>query len=74
VLTQRGLGVGRLHVGGRGDLHVHVEVAVPTALDDEQERLLRELAAARDEERPASKLSPVHSGVFARLREKLAGR
>ena len=74
VLTQRGLGVGRLHQGGRGDLHVHVEVQVPTALDDEQERLLRELAVARGEERPASRLSPVHSGVFSRLREKLSGR
>ena len=74
VLTERGLGVGRLHQGGRGDLHVHVEVQVPTALDEEQERLLRELAAARGEERPASRLSPVHSGVFSRLREKLSGR
>ncbi|MDO8120213.1 molecular chaperone DnaJ [Isoptericola sp. b490] len=74
VLVQRGLGVGRLHIDGRGDLHVHVAVQVPTALDEEQERLLRELAAARGEERPASRLAPAHSGVFARLREKLAGR
>ncbi len=74
VLTERGLGVGRLHQGGRGDLHVHVAVQVPTALDEEQERLLRELAAARGEERPGTRLSPVHSGVFSRLREKLSGR
>lgn len=74
VLLQRGLGVGRLHTGGRGDLHVHVDVAVPTALDAEQERLLRELAVLRGEERPSSRLSAVSSGVFARLRDKLAGR
>ena len=74
VIVQRGLGVGHLHVGGRGDLHVHVDAQVPTDLDEEQERLLRELAALRDEERPASRLSPVQSGVFARLRDRLAGR
>ncbi len=74
VLTQKGLGVGRLHVGGRGDLHVHVEVQVPTALDEEQERLLRELATARGEERPASRLAPVQSGVFSRLRDRFSGR
>ena len=74
VIVERGLGIGHLHVGGRGDLHVHVDVQVPTGLDDEQERLLRELAAARGEERPASRLSPAHPGVFAKLRDKLAGR
>jgi molecular chaperone DnaJ len=74
VIVQRGLGVGHLHVGGRGDLHVHVDVRVPTEVDDEQERLLRELAALRGEERPASRLSPIQSGVFGRLRDRLAGR
>ena len=74
VIVQRGLGVGHLHVGGRGDLHVHVAAQLPTDIHEEQERLLRELAALRDEERPASRLSPVQSGVFARLRDRLAGR
>ncbi|MCL3860590.1 molecular chaperone DnaJ [Actinotalea sp. K2] len=74
VLVQKGLGVGRLHVGGRGDLHVHVEVQVPTILDEEQERLLRELATLRGEERPASRFSPASPGVFAKLRDKFAGR
>ena len=74
VVTLKGLGVGRLHVGGRGDLHVHVDVKVPTDLDDEQSDLLCRLAAARDEERPDTRLASSHSGVFAKLREKLAGR
>jgi len=74
VLVERGLGVGHLHVGGRGDLHVHVDVQVPTTLDEEQQALLRELAALRGEERPASRLAPAHPGVFAKLRDKLAGR
>jgi molecular chaperone DnaJ len=34
---------------GRGDHHVHVEVVVPDDLDEEHERLLREMAAARNE-------------------------
>jgi len=74
VATLRGLGVGHLHVGGRGDLHVHVEVQVPTTLDDEQETLLRQLAALRGEERPEARLSSAHAGVFSKLREKLSGR
>ncbi|HMO11696.1 MAG TPA: DnaJ C-terminal domain-containing protein, partial [Actinotalea sp.] len=74
VMVQRGLGAGRLHTGGRGDLHVHVDVQVPVNLDGEQERLLRELAAVRGEERPGSRLAPVQSGMFAKLRDKLAGR
>lgn len=74
VVTLKGLGVGRLHVGGRGDLHVHVDVQVPDDLDEEQAELLRQLAALRGEERPDTRLASSHSGVFSKLREKLAGR
>lgn len=74
VIVERGLGVGRLHGIGRGDLHVHVDVQVPTGLDGEQERLLRELAALRDEERPEPRLAPAQQGVFAKLRDRFAGR
>lgn len=74
VVSLKGLGVGHLHVGGRGDLHVHVEVLVPTALDDEQAELLRRLATLRGEERPDARLASSHSGVFGKLRDKLSGR
>lgn len=74
VVVERGLGVGHLHGSGRGDLNVHVEVAVPTDLDEAQERLLRGLATLRGEERPEARLAGAHSGVFGRLRDKLAGR
>jgi molecular chaperone DnaJ len=74
IITLRGLGVGHLHTGGRGDLHVHVEVAVPTALDEEQVELLRRLATLRGEERPEPRLAAAHPGVFTRLRDKLSGR
>lgn len=74
VVTLRGLGVGHLRGSGRGDLHVHIDVRVPTGLDAEQERLLRELAALRGEERPESRLSPAQPGMFAKLRDYLSGR
>ena len=74
VVLERGFGVGRLHVGGRGDLHIHIDVQVPTGLDEEQEQLLRRLAQLRGEESPPSRLAAAGSGVFAKLRDKLAGR
>ncbi|NUT93479.1 MAG: molecular chaperone DnaJ [Saccharothrix sp.] len=71
VLTGRGMprlrSSGR--VDGRGDLHVHLEVVVPTKLDARQTELLRELATVRGEEEP----SLAHNGkggggLFSRLR------
>ncbi len=47
---------------------------MPTALDPEQEQLLRSLAALRGEERPEPRLAAAHPGVFSRLRDKLSGR
>lgn len=70
----KGLGVGKLQRSGRGDLYVHVDVLTPTDLDDEQRRLLAELAAARGEERPEARLAPLGGGVFARLRDAIKGR
>jgi molecular chaperone DnaJ len=74
VITLRGLGVGHLHVGGRGDLHIHVDVHVPTGLDEEQTELLQRLATLRGEERPDARFSAANPGVFAKLRDKLSGR
>lgn len=74
VVTLKNLGVGHLHAGGRGDLHVHVDVQVPTGLDEEQSALLRQLSTLRGEERPDARLQAASSGVFAKLRDKLSGR
>jgi molecular chaperone DnaJ len=65
VFTLRGKGVPRLRSSTRGDLHVHVDVRVPTRLDDEQERLLRELAALRHEDVSAISRS---GGLFGKVR------
>ncbi|MGY1637511.1 molecular chaperone DnaJ [Geodermatophilus sp. SYSU D00742] len=70
VLTLRAKGAPRLRATGRGDLLVHVEVETPTRLDAEQEKLLRELAALRGEDRPASS-SEGQGGLFSKLRDAL---
>ena len=70
VLTLRGRGAPRLRATGRGNLMVHVEVETPTRLDAEQEKLLRELAALRGEDRPGS-TSEGQGGLFSRLRDVL---
>jgi molecular chaperone DnaJ len=74
VVTMRGKGVTHLRGSGRGDLIVHFDVQTPTRLDEEQERLLRELAARRGEERPEARLSPAQGGIFSRLRDAFSGR
>jgi molecular chaperone DnaJ len=74
VQTLRGRGVPHLNRGvGRGDLHVHVEVVTPTKLDDEQARVMRELAKLRGEEDPEITVTnPADTangqGLFSRLR------
>ena len=46
VLTLKKKGVPRLRGGGRGDLHVVVQVEIPTSLNGKQKKLLEELAAS----------------------------
>jgi molecular chaperone DnaJ len=65
VLVLRGRGVPHLRGTGRGDLHVHLDVQVPTRLDAKQEDLLRDLARLRGEERPGVS---GRSGLFGRRR------
>jgi molecular chaperone DnaJ len=66
VLTLRGKGVPRLRSSSRGDLHVHVEVRTPTRLDEDQERLLRELAQLRNEDVSAVTRT---NGLFGKVRD-----
>ena len=73
-LPLRGRGVPRLRGGGRGDLHVHLEVQTPTKLDAEQEELLRKLAGLRGEEFPEGIFKPGGQGLFSRIRDAFNGR
>lgn len=59
-------------VSGHGDLHVHLDVVVPTKLDESQSDLLRQLATARDEEQPEPTVTAngngQRSGFFSKFR------
>ncbi len=74
TITLPGLGVTRLRGTGRGDLVVHLDVTVPTKLDDRQRELLQELAELRGEARPEGRLAPAHGGIFGKLKEAFTGR
>ncbi|MGH3948456.1 MAG: molecular chaperone DnaJ [Pseudonocardiaceae bacterium] len=76
-LVMAGKGMPKLRssgrVEGRGDLHVHVEVVVPTRLDEEQRRLLTELADLRGEDSATisnGSKQAGQGGLFSRLRAK----
>ncbi|MFV0407492.1 MAG: molecular chaperone DnaJ [Propioniciclava sp.] len=72
-LVVEGRGVPRLRGGGRGDLGVTLLVQTPTALDDDQRELLRQLAEARNETRPEATVDRSSKGVFSRLRDAFTG-
>ena len=75
TLTLRGLGVTHLRGNGRGDVVVHTMVQTPTKLDAAQEELLRQLAAARGEERPEGRLAnPAEGSIFGKLRDAFKAR
>jgi molecular chaperone DnaJ len=77
TITLRGRGAARLRGGGRGDLFVHVDVQVPTALDERQQELLREFAQLRGEEASAvvqSKEAHDGGGLFGRLKDAFSSR
>ena len=74
VIPLRARGVPHLRGVGRGDLHVHVQVATPTRLDEEQEALLRELARLRGEDLPVSTRAHGGGGLFSKMRDAFNGR
>lgn len=69
----RGEGVPHLERRGRGDLHVHFEVAVPRTLSDEQRRLIEQLASTLDgagASASGTAAADEESGGFFRRRKK----
>lgn len=79
VTSLRGEGMPRLRSEARGDLHAHIEVAVPTKLDARTRELLDEVRS-RSPEQPAVKSMRTPAaqsgsgGLFSRLRETFSGR
>ena len=75
VITLRGRGMPHLRSSTRGDLHVHVEVVVPTRLDHHDTELLRELKNRRNRDVAEVRSSHANNGgLFSRLRETFTGR
>jgi molecular chaperone DnaJ len=74
IITLKGKGVTHLRGTGRGDLLAHAAVQTPTRLTPEQEEMLRQLAAARGEERPEGKLTLASQGLFGKLRDAFKGK
>jgi molecular chaperone DnaJ len=69
VRVLRGEGMPALRGSGRGSLHVRLDVAVPTALDDEQRALVRELDGKLGDD--AYRTRDDDSGFFGRLKSAL---
>lgn len=75
VIMLRGHGMPLLRGSTRGNLHVHVEVVVPTRLDHHDTQLLHELKNHRSRDVPEVRSTHAGgSGLFSRLRETFTGR
>jgi molecular chaperone DnaJ len=72
-LVARGRGVPRLRGTGRGDVVATVVVETPTKLDAEQEELMRQLAALRDEDTPTVSVERSHKSMFERFKDAFGG-
>ncbi len=69
VRVLRGQGMPTLRGSGRGSLHVRLDVAVPTALGEEERKLLEELDDKLDDEAYAPRDDD--EGFFSRLKSAL---
>jgi molecular chaperone DnaJ len=65
VITLRNKGVPHLRGGGRGDLHVHVQVKTPKKLSSEQKKLLERLAETMEEDKNGK-------GIFEKVKRALS--
>jgi molecular chaperone DnaJ len=55
VITLRNKGITRVRGGGRGDMHVHVQVTTPKKLSGDQKKLLHEFAESLEKDGNGSK-------------------
>jgi len=77
VTTLRGRGMPNVRSGVRGNLHAHVDVIVPTRLDQQDTELLQKLKEHRVRdvaEVKSTQAAPAGGGLFSRLRETFTGR
>ena len=69
----KGFGVPYLRGSGRGDMLVRTTVQIPTNLNDEQKRLLKELARTFGEQDTAQGGESQDKGFFGKIRDVLNG-
>ena len=69
VIRIKGMGVPHLRGSGRGDMMVMVQVQIPTSLNEEQKRLLKELARTLGDATP----HPQDKGLFGKIKDVLNG-
>ncbi|MET0455467.1 MAG: molecular chaperone DnaJ [Mycobacterium sp.] len=77
MTTLRGHGMPNVRSGVRGNLHAHVEVVVPSRLDQQDTELLQKLKNHRVRdvaEVKSTRATPSNGGLFNRLRETFTGR
>ncbi|WP_257160494.1 molecular chaperone DnaJ [Corynebacterium cystitidis] len=65
-----GEGMPRLRATGRGNLVAHVQVTIPTDLDDKGRAALEDLRRRRDNEYSQVETEDEESGFFSRLRDR----
>jgi molecular chaperone DnaJ len=64
IFRVKGKGMPRLGRGSRGDLHVVVEVMVPTKLNGKQKKLLKEFADAGPQDAEPSLFTKIKDAIF----------
>ena len=78
ITTLRGHGMPHLRSGVRGNLHAHIDVVVPSRLDNRDLDLLRKFKEQRPrdvtEVRSTQAVAGGGGGLFSRLRETFSGR
>lgn len=80
VVTLRGHGMPHLRSGVRGDLHAHINVVVPSRLDQRDIELLTEFKHNRGEDTEVTSTQASAAsghnggGIFSRLRDTFSGR
>jgi molecular chaperone DnaJ len=77
IVSLRGHGMPHLRSGVRGNLHAHIEVVVPSRLDQQDTELLHKLKEHRvrdTAEVKTTRSTPTAGGLFNRLRETFTGR
>ena len=76
VVKLRGHGMPHVSSGVRGTLHVHLDVVVPTRLDNAQTEALKQYKKVANEEIEVvnSSAAAAPGGLFSRLRNAFAGK